>query len=296
MRHVWVALSVFAVVLAGCAEEGTPEPEDDFSSELDQELQATDETGVIRGVVVDNSITPVEGATIRLSTGDEATSNADGAFGFGGLEPGTYFLDITKIGFLSVQQSAEVVAGEDRPPVVRVLLERDATFNPYSSTIQHTGFYQCGTSVVVVCGAPNILLGGGTTADTSTMTFYWEAQPDFVQTEMVWESTQALSTQLYFEMEALDETCDGDTFLTSARGDSPIRARANATVLEESTIGGDCGIYHSVFAGDATGGAAPVGVGFSVEQQFDWFITAFYGYAPPEDWWYVNDGPLPPPS
>lgn len=289
--RVWVTAVAVALLLAGCAEEAAA-PDEEFG--LEEELEATDSTGIIRGVVVDKAIVPIEGATISINGGPSTTTNADGAFGFDGLEPGTYFFDVTKPGFTPVQQSSEVVAGESQPPIVRIQLLPDAAFvDPFNELLQYTGFYQCGTSVVVVCAAPNILLGQGTTEDSSTPTFYWETLPDMIQSEMVWRSTQTLSPALYFEMEALDPACDGDTFLDNAEGESPIFTRVNRTVLEESTIGGDCGIYYSVFAGDAVGPA-----GFSVEQKFTWYITSFYGYTldPEDEWMFVEDGSHVPPS
>lgn len=292
---MWVTAVAIALMLAGCAEE--PEPAEEQTFELDQQLEATETTGVLRGVVVDNAIVPIEGATITLTgTGATTTSNAEGAFGFADLDPGTYFFEVAKLGFTSVQQSAEVEANVDQPPIVRVQLVPDASFvDPFTEMLQYSGFYQCGTSAVVVCAAPGIVAGWAgqpdpVAIDSSTPTFYWESLPEFIQTEMVWESTQTLSTQLYYEMEALDTACTGDVFLANAEGDSPIRTRVNRTVMEESTIGGECGIYYSVFSGN---GDLPVG--FSLEQRFTWYITSFYGFEPDEDWWFVHDGnhPLP---
>ncbi len=299
--RTWVVLLIVGAALAGCAEDGGPKDTGDVTG-LDSELEATEDTGIIRGVVVDPAIVPIAGVTITIQgSGASTQTNEAGEFGFDGLSPGTYFLTATKLGYFDVQQSTDVVAGEARPPIVRVLMERDAGFNPYSSTQQYTGFYQCGTSAVVVCGAPGILLGifgmedpvGG---DTSNPYLYFEEGVDFIQAEMVWESSQALSPELYFEMEALDSNCDKEssrTFLANAQGESPIRARANETVLDEGGIGGpNCGIYFSVFSGGAQG--TPAGASF--QQGFDWFITEFHGYTPPEDWWYIIDGPLAPPS
>src|SRR5687767_10257567 len=63
------------------------------------ELEATATTGVIRGIVVDEAIRPVAGAEVGTTLPDGAgarntTSADDGAFGFDGLPPGTYFLTI----------------------------------------------------------------------------------------------------------------------------------------------------------------------------------------------------------
>ncbi len=304
MRSYVILTLLLSAALAGCAES-TPEAEPDDVTSLDEELQVTDDTGIIRGVVVDSAIVPVAGVTITIQNqGLTAETNEAGEFGFEGLEPGTYFLEASRLGFLTVQQSTEVQAGVERPPIVRILMERDVSFNPYSATQVFQGFYQCGTSVLVVCGAPNILLESQITSDVSTPYIFVDADPTYVQTEMVWQSTQPVSPALSFEMEALDG-CDDSSinYLAGARGESPIRASVNETVLELGTIGGaECGIYHSVFAGDALNAAHCVSgvpclpVGFSLEQEFEWFITTFHGYTPPEEWWFLNDGALPPPS
>ena len=108
-------------------------------------------------------------------------------------------------------------------------------------------------------------------------------------------------------MEALDAGCTGDTLIGNVLGPSPLRMTANETQLESRGVGGEaCGLYHSVFAGDILEqqhcflwGPVPLvkcGVGFSIEQRFEWFITEFHGYAPPEDWWFIHDGPVPPPA
>ncbi len=294
MRAVIVAVAMAVVALAGCAEETMPVQDDEFSEEFDEELEATKDTGIIRGVVVDDTITPVAGVKVNLVGQSKSTeTNAEGQFGFGDLEPGSYFVKVNKAGFSSVQQSVDVVAGVEKPPVVRVLIERIPGFDPYMKLQTYNGFYQCGTSVLVVCGAPNILLGDGTTDDTSTPTIYYDADPDFVQTEMVWRSTQALSPELYFEMEALDSGCTGGTFFTNAEGESPIKASVGNESLREHNVNpDDCGIYHSVFAGGAQG----TPVGFSLEQKFTWYISEFHDYLPPEDWWFIVDGEVAPPE
>lgn len=308
MRTWMLSLAVIAVALAGCSDAAAPAQQaDEFSDELDEQLQATDSTGVIRGVVVDNAIVPVVGADIRL-VGAQAktTSNDNGQFGFGGLEPGTYFMEVSKLGFIPAQQSVEVQAGVEDPPVVRVLLQRDESFNPYSSTRQHTGYYQCGLAFVVVCGAPNLLLGEGTAPDSSTWTFYFEKAPTYWQTEMVWDSTQEVSPDLRLEVEALDSGCTGALLIENQLGPSPLKIAANETGLSSRSVGGDeCGLYHSIFAGDILEQAhcdywvVPIvkcGIGFAIEQEFEWFVSEFHGYQPPEDWWYTQDGDYDPPQ
>src|SRR5687768_3515881 len=98
-------------VLAGCSGGSDPpaaEPEDAAFEQL--ALQATATTGVLRGVVVDEAIRPVSGATVTLSgTGTgTTTTNAEGLFGFASLAPGPYFVQVEKPGFTSAQSSTEV--------------------------------------------------------------------------------------------------------------------------------------------------------------------------------------------
>ena len=127
--------------------------------------------------------------------------------------------------------------------------------------------------------------------DSSAVTFYWETTPEFVQTEMVWDSTQTLSPELLMQQEALDTACEGDTLLKNTEGESPLRSRVNRTNLDRTDIGGECGIYYSIFAGGAQGTPA----GFSIEQKFTWYVTSFYGFEPDEDWWFIHDGFHPAP-
>src|SRR5687767_9017090 len=90
-----VALLMAATLLSGCTGGGgkpaqTTGPAADFE---DLDLKATETTGLIRGLVVDEAIRPVAGADVGTTLPDgsarNTTSAADGAFGFDGLPPGT---------------------------------------------------------------------------------------------------------------------------------------------------------------------------------------------------------------
>ena len=299
-------LVLIAALFAGCSEAPEePEAQDDFEN-FDGDLTATDTTGVIRGVVVNEAVVPIAGVLVEVDgQGLQATTDENGLFGFDGLEAGTYFLALSKIGHVPVQTGVDVVAGESAPPVLRVRMLQDLENQPYSATTPHRGYYQCGLSFVVVCGAPNVLTGDQVTEDTSTHTFYFERQPTYVQSEMSWETTQTVSPDLRLEVETIDN-CTGPVLIGNVLGPSPLRIMANETQLQEHGVIGECGLYHSVFAGDVLEQAHcgfwdPVpllkcGVGFSIEQSFEWFVTEFHGYTPPEDWWYITDGPLAPPA
>src|SRR5688572_23928185 len=97
-------------LLAGCTggsadaqDKGIEELEEQAAKDVD--VQATADTGVIRGIVVDEVIRPIEGATVRLMVTPPVTTktSATGGFGFEELEPGTYFVKISAEGFAPTQ-------------------------------------------------------------------------------------------------------------------------------------------------------------------------------------------------
>ena len=288
---------VLALVLAGCAEDGSPETQE--ADPVDAlELEATDTTGVLRGVVVDDAIRPLAGVLVELSgTGNGSVETSDdGVFGFQDLPPGTYFVKASRIGYFGAQQTVEVVAGVDDPPVVKVMLRRDVTYQAFVESRQYEGFIQCTSSVLVLCGIPNVLTGDEITSDR----FAWDqAFADggaHIQAEMVWDSTQALSPELYFEMEALNDACENSNddvgrFLNNTSGPSPIYATVNATQIQAWSVGSTCPLWISVFSG----GAAGTPVGFTVQQRFTMYFHTFVGYAPPSGWRFAIDGEPPQP-
>jgi hypothetical protein len=314
-----VALSLLAMALAGCAGGGgggDDAPADGPSAE-DLGLQATDSTGLIRGVVVDDAIRPLADVTVTLlGAGDKTQrTGGDGAFGFDGLEPGTYFLKATKLGYFSAQQSVEVVAGVVDPPSTKIQLGFDAARQPYADTIVYEGFIECTTSFLVLCGAPNTLepffcefaqaCYGNLTNDRFTFTLFFQPNVTMVQSELVWKSNQAASPELSYQQEALEPDCKNTDLsfdLNHTAGPSPIMTRLHEPLLREFDIGPTCGVYYSVFSGDA--GHAPCGpdpvgctaAGATVEQRFTFYIHAFYGYEPPVDWRFTSDEQVPPPA
>src|SRR5688572_17724784 len=107
MRALAALALLAGALLAGCSSSSNDSPSEDGPTFDDLGLEATSSTGVIRGLVVDEAIRPVEGARVRLQGGDapsEALTTDLGTFGFEGLAPGTYFLSVSKPGFFDAQQ------------------------------------------------------------------------------------------------------------------------------------------------------------------------------------------------
>lgn len=143
MRPLLALLLVVATVLAGCSSGSPGEPPVDG-------LDVTDTTGGIRGIVVDQAVVPVVGANVTLSGGQSTTSGEGGTFSFTGLAPGEYFLSVGKPGFQGAQVTATVVAGVPDPPIVKVLLERLSTAQPYLDFFKLDGFYECAHALFFV--------------------------------------------------------------------------------------------------------------------------------------------------
>lgn len=307
------------LLLAGCAgpaaKKGEADPID--FSELDLETTAT--TGIIRGVVVDDAIRPLPGATVSLrgAEGLSRQTSDSGAFGFDGLEPGAYFLDVSKPGYLPVQQSVDVVAGVAEPPIAKVLLAVDASFvAPFYNQFVFDGFMECGVTTPAVAGAvcsfangplceppfPPEACTGNVTNDKFNQYIPLTEVPQFIQHELTWEATQ--TTGNMFNLAARWRLDDGEWGeIKGAIGVSPVILPLNATEIEDEELGlNGTGLAPAVFSGGMEG-TEPCGIpifgclfptGATIQQSFRLYTTIFYGYAPPEGWTFVATGEVPP--
>lgn len=300
-------------LLAGCSDGGGGGGEDiDFEA---LQLEATPTTGVIRGVVVDQAVTPVAGATVALtSTGASTTSDDSGLFGFDGLPGGPHFMTVTKPGYRTTQQSSEVVPGVAEPAIVKVLLVADPSSLPFVVVHSYDGYIQCSFKAAnFVFDAESCDPGGATglsANDDSAPWFPVTGQPDFYQSEMQWQSTQTLGQSLVTIQWACNEgECGDDDFrLCNVRGPSPLVCRVNRTAslveggggvgIEEAQFGTEnMGYSVSMFA-NCFDGCVPgtvLGAGAVLEQRFQIYNHLFYGYQPPDGWLFLTDGPPPPP-
>ena len=291
-----VLATFLAAGLAGCSDRGGAQ-DDEPTDELG--LEATDETGIIRGVVFDEAVVPLEGVEIGLTVpGAPAMATyslANGAFGFEGLDPGVYFVTASLAGYVAVQEDVEVRAGDDSPPLVRLMLSRDPNVaDPYAFTHQFEGFLECSTPALAICEGVRLVsedIGANVTAEASQITYHLDSMPMWVQSELVWEPTNALGQRL-----ALLYSWDcGDIYLCDhwVAGTSPLLLQANGTKLAE-ILGTGLELYIRVFSEgvEETGGLA----GATLEQDIVIYTTIFYGYVPPEGWRFSEEQaePLPP--
>lgn len=309
----WLALLLMAT-LAGCADESAPAAPDEPAFD-GFDLEATDDTGIIRGVVVDQAIVPIAEATVTLQSGEQTESNEGGAFGFAALEPGSYFMTIEREGYITVQQSVEVVAGVAAPPVVRVQMAEDPSTVPFAAALVWDGYMACGLSALALCGLPVVDEAVG--EDFIETLEIERGGVTYLQSEMLWESTQAVSENMQLWQEA--EGDDGRCTFAAQNGPSPnvintthgdynthgtkecfdslgetrdLRLRVFSGSIDGTFPPTDNGCYPGVPG--VTGGLC-MGVGFTLEQSFTVYNHVFYGFKPFENWQFSIDGhPVPP--
>jgi hypothetical protein len=319
---------LLAAALSGCSggQGKDPAKDVDFGA---LGLEATDSTGVVRGVVIDSAVRPVAGARVAARGPDgaaaSAQSNEQGAFGLDGLAPGDWFLVVNGTGYRETQVSVGVVAGVAEPPVVKVVLEADPSAAPYVNAFVFDGFLECSFRAVVIGYA----LCSGTANDRFSESYTPDGVPDWWQSEMVWESTQAFGSELSLDISCLsgDPCPDAQVLINRSEGESPLVVTINRTQAEAFQLGAGQDVDIRVFAfgrhdtdlvdddsvnqqlNSTSGGLIHCvewpavfdacmrfgGVGVILSQKFTVYSHEFHRYTPPAGWRFTVDGPPPAP-
>lgn len=278
MRAVCLAL---ALLLAGCAGEGGEAEPDAF-----KDLDATKETGVIRGVVVDQAINPIQGAKIAATPGGlETLSDATGSFGFSGLEPGVYFLTVSAPYHTSVQTSAEVKAGVDKPPVLRVAIQSLPKPVPAIQSLEWRFFMDGSVAALERAVVAGGFLGQGSFGKRLEIA----DNASWVQSELIWDAAQPLASDMLLQTRLYEPGSNDDfTGTQSAAGTSPlIHAWSNSTETDRADR-----IGYTLFVWTGTYPA-----GFTIAQDVYLFTHVFQHFTPDEGWQFGRDGAhaVPPP-
>lgn len=286
MRAVFLLVMVG---LAGCAADSGPETLDDAPDALR-----------VEGVVVDAAIVPIANASIEI-LGSNATLHTDGngQYAFAAVA-GTYALRISKEGFLAAEVTVVVPANATAPVQIKTQLERVAIQEPFSNVLKWDGVIQCAAryslNALAACGlvyetADGAGLGGPLEPvrdDAEENYPEIDTPPSLVQSEMVWDSTQALGSGLRL-MYTDPHRGGADNYAIDA-GPSPLMVRAdNGTLMFKHLE--DEGLLIRVFPGEAEG----TGFGVTLAQDFSVFTSLYYNYAPPDDWRFTDSNALHPP-
>lgn len=311
------SLMALVVVLAGCSSTPAPVTEGPNFEDIDYGVQATDTTGVIRGVVVDEAIRPLAGVLINVTGGHSMTTRDDGAFGFSGLAPGDYFLQASLDGFVTQQASATVIAGKNNPDLVKITLTALAVAAPYVDAVTYAGYLTFGASVGITSVGSTIY--GGVGEDYAIWNHKFTQVPMWAQGELVWDQTQPGGGMLIWEMvkggsnnwRGYRETAESPalalwntTVLQSEAenvtdpdqgidyrffgGPHPLLAPGAGIIPERSSGHPACTTFPTVVLGDRS--LCSFGYGLTYQQRTDAYVHNFYNFAPPEGWRFTLNG------
>jgi hypothetical protein len=316
MRAVLLAILLAGVATAGCGGSPAEGPIDAQTEDLveDLELEVTPTTGLLLGIVVDERVVPIAGATVALGSGETTNTSADGAYGFDGLQPGTHLVTASKPGYVANTVSAVVVVGDKDPPLVNVQLQASLDYvAPFVDAYKVDGYIMCTSNPVALCSLPNnyrptacgtheSLCYDNVTEDNSRFNLELVGNTSALQAELVWDAASRFSQQMGWKAEP-NVGCDGVGGTNQlAYGPSPLLAIGIEPKLR--TPGGPpCGVIIAVSGGTITDGACVPDVplfgtlcpGVVVQQQFAAYVHAFYGHLPPPGWRFAIDGPPPQP-
>jgi hypothetical protein len=298
--RVLLAVAVFLIAgMAGCADTNEVAPTD-----AAPEVEVTSTTGGIRGVVVDDSITPVEGANIFLpTTGDSALTDAEGGFAFSRLEPGTYFIQATRFGYSDVQASVVVEAGIEKPPSVRIQMPKLDVGEPFDNTLKFDGFYECAFSLFFITDSCD--MAARTAHDEGSPTprhvqnnintaFYtMEGSTLALIQEGFWDTSALPKFRASVASAPIDNLCDcSDTVFLESISD---------TGYTYGRLDNEGGAWPPVDGSDfAVRGFIPFASGaevnYALNVKFELFTTFFENYQPAEGWNLEERDDYPRPS
>lgn len=300
---------VVALLLAGCANTAAPGDDEDTLGKDKVEVDET--TGAIRGVVVDQTISPVPDAKVVVKGGGSewsGTSDAEGLFIFNKMDPGTYFITVSKALFNEAQSSVEVAAGV-ASPLVRVQIDALFDTDPYLTKEKFSGYFQCAYSLGVsstcvndytrICGNvdPSCCPGGcapelASAVDNREYTTALQANWATINIEMTWDPSLAGTASSMGLTVSYKARVGASHNWGSFSGDDPMVARIDATERGGSLDDFPGKIPFSgledlfVFMSAGSGNVA-------LSQNFEVFHTTSYIAPLPAGWSLIRGDPEP---
>ncbi|MFA5943486.1 MAG: carboxypeptidase-like regulatory domain-containing protein [Candidatus Thermoplasmatota archaeon] len=324
MRIPLLASALLLAILSGCADKAAEDPLADTDFD-DLEIEVTATTGAIRGIVVDERIVPIEGASLRATgTGfnQTKTSDAEGRFVFDSLTPGTYFVMASSTLHVGAQTTVEVVAADAEPPLTRIQLQRLFTQEPFVEQQKFDGFIQCNQAGIVYASAPCVtdftgLAGGNLNGTVPGCTaggcapqlrrvlseqrgFRTSVGPGWqsIVLEMTWEESSDTFERMGITFSYNETQRPGTHWYARSDSTSPLRMELKTGVpgpdeqIPDGTpelipAEGHPDLYYFV------GVRNDLAPSIAVNQAFQVFQTSFYFAIPPEGWSLVNGDPMP---
>lgn len=266
---VLVVVLLSMALLAGCASEKPKTPE---GIQLLTAPPPEAGKGSISGVVVDEAIRPLGAANITVSgQGETATTDDGGLFLVTNLEPGLYTLTASRGGYLPIQTTAEVQAGQTAK--VRIVLARDLTPQPYHTTLAFDWYDEAGVTLVDFAW-DLFTRGNGLPAlcDRCYFEFITDGPVEEFVIEATWEDTVPAphkDSEFYWTLDNLGEDggYESDYFYNPGR----------------AAVGGNRFGNSTQFAISMTGEEEWI----TYQQTARLFVTLFYIDGAPQNWSFI---------
>lgn len=183
-----------ALALSGCAKEGGVGRPAGFDGDA-----FSSDRGVVRGVVTDTELRPLEGARVAVEgQGLDARTGPDGRFVLPDVHPGQHMLHVQAIGHHAVALAIDVRAGA--PTDVEIALEVAPAEVPYIELLTKRGFVVCDVNAVFVVLAPGPVPG----CDQSNALFNQTVADSwrYLVVEAAWHNQESLHV-----VSDMDSTC-----------------------------------------------------------------------------------------
>lgn len=290
-------LLIVAVLLAGCAKGGAKSEEPTSTNAVQVSGESLPDAGSIEGIVVDESVAPIQGAVVSLEGLEgQAVTDEAGAFFFNNLAPGSYNLFVAKLGFEASAKKVDVVANQ--PTKVTASLVTIAIKESYVESIEFKLFMTCGGGLVIVTftgGCPSALLGDHSVVADHNVTGDAVELRSLVA-ELIWQQTSGFSSKELRMDVGINETSGslpqfGEEY-GSETGLSPVVVRAEAD--EDESFDGldgvppeDYYIRHRVWV-PFSSEEAPIVI-LVLQQPMTIWSTFFYGEEGPADYSALPD-------
>jgi hypothetical protein len=311
-----------ALVLAGCSAG------ESSSAALSTDVAVSDETGALRGLVIDDAINSLPNVAITLGdSGLSTTTQADGTYVLGNVAPGTYRVYASLDGYSAAEADVEILAGQvaSHDFTLRLLPSGE----PYHVVQNKKGRTACGVAWRTPLPTVNVPTQGNVTGsgqfaacgaaygtplaslDSFVVSFDLTSgnisSVRWLALETHWIRTQTFGSGLTVLWEAYQEITPTYDFTEEVRtfaeveGPSPL-----IRIIDQETIwtnvthwdpppkycmpNSTCRFWARVFPYTSTfGPGSAVDLALYVDQPYDHYVTEFYHKDPPEGYTAIAD-------
>ncbi len=302
------------LLLAGCASAPDTAPGSSGTDFSGVEGHASETTGLIRGVTVDNTIQPIKGVEIHVRSGAEdkqASSDDQGRFVFSDLKPGTYLVIGKHLLYETAQTSVEVVAGVADPPTTRLQMAAKFNQKPFSTQQKFEGYIECGYEVLGVSSlclndyetllVPDIPPTMKNLLDNRGYVHSIDAGWSTLIYELTWKPTAQGTSQEMFVLASFWNRTSSDWYGQEG-GANPVLLRFEVNVTHagaaaDSALAKDKidpqGQRDLYTYGAISAPSGPPYIGAGLEQSFTIIQTTFYHAKPQDGWSFIKGDKRP---